>query len=42
MTREQADRFTLERSERTAFSIVFSEFEGNRFDWRAMKFVERA
>jgi hypothetical protein len=27
--------------ERMAMSIMFSEFEGNEFDWRTMQFKER-
>lgn len=33
--------FSLPDLERTAFSIVFSEFEGNEFDFNAMSFKER-
>jgi len=32
--------FTLPDVERTAFSIVFSELEGNEFDYNAMRFKE--
>lgn len=31
----------LTRTERQAFCIVFSEFEGGEFDWELMEFKER-
>jgi hypothetical protein len=27
--------------ERMAMSIMFSEFEGNEFDWKTMRFIEK-
>jgi len=32
--------FQLDDTTRTAFSIVFSEIEGNKFDWAAMRFKD--
>jgi len=31
----------LEEYERMAFSVTFSEFEGNEFDWDTLQFKER-
>jgi hypothetical protein len=33
--------FELPDEARTAFAIVFSQFEGNEFDFRTMTFKER-
>jgi hypothetical protein len=32
--------FSLDDVTRAAWCIVFSEMEGNKFDWRAMRFKE--
>lgn len=32
--------FSLDDVTRTAWCIVFSEFEGNKFNWDAMKFED--
>jgi hypothetical protein len=36
MTSEEAARVRLDTVERTAMTIIFSEFEGNRFNWSTM------
>jgi len=33
--------FSLDEAKRAAFAIVFSEFEGARFDWEGFRFEER-
>lgn len=33
--------WSLSRPERLARAVVFAEFEGAEYDWRAMKFKER-
>jgi hypothetical protein len=40
MSREAAENLVLDDIEREAMSIVFSEFEGNKFDWESMTFVK--
>lgn len=32
--------FELEEIERAAWSIIFSEMNGAKFDWNAMSFIE--
>ncbi|MGH8299399.1 MAG: hypothetical protein ACRES6_08970 [Steroidobacteraceae bacterium] len=41
ISRAEVDTLTLDRTERSAFAIVFSELEGNEFDWGAMCFKKR-
>jgi hypothetical protein len=33
--------FSLDDRDRAAWCIVFSEFEGNQFDWNRMEFEEQ-
>ena len=33
--------FSLPEWDVAAYSIIFSEFAGNKFDWNAMRYVER-
>jgi hypothetical protein len=34
--------FQLDEMTRTAFSIIFSQFHGGKFDWGSMRFVDPA
>jgi len=40
MTREEADRFVASEADLEAWSIIFAEMEGQRFDWDKMRFVD--
>jgi hypothetical protein len=40
VTLEESDRMRLDRVERLAMTIIFSEFEGNIFDWRNMRWKD--
>jgi len=33
--------FSLDDTTRTAFAIMFSEMEGNKFDWDLLDYVKR-
>ncbi|MGH8220884.1 MAG: hypothetical protein ACREUT_20305 [Steroidobacteraceae bacterium] len=41
VSRAKAEELVLDRTERAALSIIFSEFEGSIFNWTTMEFEER-
>ncbi len=40
LSSRHAEALALDRTERAAMSVIFSEFEGNKFNWELMEFEE--